>query len=153
MTRCIIIQSYLLYMFAPCLKNEIKLSMFAPKTTFCMFRYFQGYLLEETKNEEATEYHARTSGSSTNPAASGAGVENAGSTEGVILVGEAKSDNSGSESTIEFNWVDEGIELPTIINPMRSARNIDNSGEAHESTSSLSSDSRPRRGRASLPRF
>ena len=121
-----------------------------------MFRYFQGYLLEETKNEEATEYHARTSGSSTNPAATGAGLEKGGSTEGVI--GEAKSDNSGSESTIEFNCVDGGdIELPTMTNnpmprAMMSTRNIDNSGEASESKSSLSSDSRPRRGRDSSAR-
>ena len=105
--------------------------------------------MEETKNEEATEYHARTSGSSTNPDATGAGVKKAGSTEGVI--GENKSDNSWSESTIEFNCADGGIELPTIINPMMSTRNIGNS-EASESKSSLPSDSRPRANRASSAR-
>ena len=101
-----------------------------------VFRYFQGYLLEETKNEKATEYHARTSSSSTNPAATGAGVKKTESTE--------------SKIEDKFNDGVAGIEMTN--NPMKSARNIVNSGEASESKSSLPSDSRPRANRASSAR-
>ena len=63
-----------------------------------VFRYFQGYLLEETKNEKATEYHARTSSSSTNPAATGAGVKKTESTE------QKRQKRAGARSCWMVGW-------------------------------------------------